>query len=131
AEFINITSRENDLFDFLFERLIAPPRPGDRAIGLGLDAPNAVTLQLDCTGTLDHISRLAHPIAGAQHRICHWSSYMRPGVLHFYNALLREPERLSLDTLRRGLPEAPAPRWSRLLALPCPDLPLPFARKAS
>ncbi|MFC3615237.1 alpha/beta hydrolase [Lutimaribacter marinistellae] len=131
AEFINITSRENDLFDFLFERIIAPPRRGDRAIGLGLDAPNAVTLQLDCPGTLDYISRLAHPVAEAQHRICHWSSYMRPGVLGFYNVLLRERDRICLDTLRRGLPETPAPRWSRLLALPRPDLPLPFASKAS
>ncbi len=131
AEFINVTSRENDVFDFLYERLIAPPRPGDRAIGLGLDAPNAVTLQLDCPDTLGHISRLAHPVAEAQHRICHWSSYMRPGVLRFYNALLRERERLCLDTLRRGLPNEPAPRWSRLLALPRPDLPLPFVRKAS
>ena len=48
AEFINVTSRENDPFDFLFERLITPPQPGDRSIGQGLDGPGTVTLQLDC-----------------------------------------------------------------------------------
>ncbi len=123
AEFINVTSRENDLFDFLYERLIPAPQPGDRAIGHGLSAPNAVTLQLDCAGTLDHLERLGAPIATPQRRICHWSSYTRPGVLQFYKDLLRRPQALPLSALRNGLPTAPAPRWSRLMARPgWPDL---------
>jgi|SRR6056297_1300708 len=36
AEVANIASREYDLFDFLLERLIAPPVAGDRCIGQGL-----------------------------------------------------------------------------------------------
>lgn len=47
SEFYSITSRENDIVDFLFERLTPPPRSGDHSIGFGLEAPNAVTLQLD------------------------------------------------------------------------------------
>ncbi|MFY2826160.1 hypothetical protein [Ruegeria sp. MALMAid1280] len=47
AEFIDVISRENDLFDFLFEWMILPPQRGDRSFGIGLQAPNAVTLQLD------------------------------------------------------------------------------------
>ena len=65
--------------------------PGDRAISHGLDAPNAVTLQLDCMDTLAHIARLGTAVGLPERRICHWSSYMRPGVLRFYNELLRTP----------------------------------------
>lgn len=131
AEFLNITSRENDPFDFLFERLIAPPQAGDRAIGYGLEAPNAVTLQLDCAGTLDHLARMGAAIGAPQRRVCHWSSYTRAGALLFYKDLLRRPERLPLAALRHGVPPRPAPRWSRLLALPPVPRPLPSAQKAS
>lgn len=130
AEFINVTSRENDLYDFLFERAITPPRSGDRAIGLGLRAPNAVTLQLDCDRSLAHVARLGTSIAAPRHRVCHWSGYMRPGALRFYANLLRRPDDLSLSRLRQGLPLSPAPRWSRLVALPRPQAPLPFLQKA-
>lgn len=131
AEVFNITSRENDAFDFLFERLIAPPQRGDRAIGLGLEAPNAVTLQLDCADTLTHLARLGVRIGPPRRRVCHWSAYTRPGALDFYRCLLRDPERLSLAAIRSGLPARPAPRWSRLLAPPPIALPLPFAQNAS
>lgn len=131
AELINVTSRENDTFDFLFERLIAPPRPGDRAIGQGLTAPNAVTLQLDCPDTLAHLNRIGLPIGPPQRRICHWSAYTRPGVLRAYHDLLRHHDTIPLSLIKQGLPESPAPRWSRLLAPPAMSLPLPFAQKPS
>ena len=131
AELINVTSRENDLFDFLFERLIQPPRAGDRSIGAGLEAPNAVTLQIDCAATLDHLSGLVFPVAAPQRRVCHWSSYTRPGVLRVYNALLRDPNGLSLGALRQGLPSRSQRRWSRLLAGPASRRLLPFVQKAS
>lgn len=116
AEFLNITSRENDPFDFLFERLIPAPCPGDRAIGLGLDGPNAVTLQLDCPGTLAHLARLGKPVAAPSRRVCHWSAYTRPGTMEFYRDLLRHSDLWPLARLRSGLPGTPSPRWSRLLA---------------
>lgn len=131
AEFFNMVSRENDAFDFLYERLIAPPVPGDQSIGHGLEAPNAVTLQIDCAETLDLMARLGHRVAPPQQRICHWSSYTRPGILGFYNALLREPARLPLHLLRHGIPARPDPRWSRLLARPVITLPRPALRTAS
>lgn len=130
VEFINMSSRENDPFDFLFEQLIRPPVPGDRALGHGVSAPNAVTIQLDCEDTLAHIARIGSVIADPQFRVCHWSSYMRPGVLRFYSNLLRDDQTWSLDRLRQGLPSETAPRWSRLFALPTVTPPLPFAQKA-
>ena len=131
AELINVTSRENDLFDFLYECLIQPPQPGDQSIGAGVEADNAVTLQIDCPDTLDHLSSLIFPVAAPQRRVCHWSSYTRPGILRVYNALLRNPDRIDLNTLRTGLPLRDARRWSRLFALPRPQGLLPFAQKAS
>ena len=131
AEFINVTSRENDTFDFLYERLIAPPVPGDRTIGLGIDRSNVLTLQLDCPQTLAHLDRLGCAVGPSERRICHWSSYTRPGVLRFYDRLIRRPEIFTLDRLRRGVPARPAPRWSRLVAMPALPRPLPPVAKAS
>jgi pimeloyl-ACP methyl ester carboxylesterase len=131
AELINITSRENDPFDFLFERLIRSSTYGDRAIGQGLCLPNSVTLQLDCVGTLQHLNRFGVAIGHSDRRICHWSAYTRPGVLRLYHDLLRRADTLPLSALRRGLPSTPAPRWSRLFARPGLRTPLPFVQNAS
>lgn len=129
AEFINITSRENDLFDFLFERLITPPIRGDRALGAGIDASNAVTLQLDCTNTLTQLTRLGASIAPPTRKICHWSTYMRPGALAFYADLLRQAHRLPLDQLYIDQPQHHVRPWSRLVARPSLGPPLPFTQK--
>lgn len=131
AEFINITSRENDIFDFLYERMMAPLVPGDQVIGHGVGLRNALTLQLDCPKTLQHIARLGPAIAPPQRRICHWSAYMRPGTMDFYQDLLRNREQLTLGRLRCGLPQAPAPRWSRLFARPTVARPLFLSQKPS
>ncbi|MEM8729214.1 MAG: alpha/beta hydrolase [Pseudomonadota bacterium] len=131
ADFINVVSRENDAFDFLYERILAPPTRGDRSIGQGLTADNAVTIQIDCPRTLAHLDRLGHPIAGPERRICHWSSYTRHGILRFYNDLMRQPERLPLRVLRQGMPQDPDPRWSRLLVRPRVPAPLPYLPNAS
>ncbi len=129
AAFVNVTSRENDLFDFLFERLVAPPVRADRALGQGLEAENAVTLQLDCPAALAHLARLGAPVSPPTRRICHWSSYTRPGVLRFYRDLMRRPDIYSLERLRAGLPERGAPRWSRLFARPAAARPMSLAQR--
>lgn len=120
CELINITSRENDLFDFLCERLLHFGHGHATTLGRGLDAPHSVTLQLDCPITLEHLSRLGRPIDPPQRRVCHWSAYMRRGTLRLYSDLMRYPERFSMDLLRQGLPAEPAPRWSRLLEVSAP-----------
>ncbi|ALG90758.1 MULTISPECIES: alpha/beta hydrolase [Actibacterium] len=129
AEFLNITSRENDLFDFLFEGLLAPHRPGERSLGQGSAAPggNWLDLQIDHSETLDGLRKLGHRIAPATRRVCHWSPYLRPGMFGLYRAFLRDD--LPLEALRSCLPAGPSPRWSRLLAPPRVSLPLPFAGK--
>ncbi|ABG31546.1 alpha/beta hydrolase [Roseobacter denitrificans] len=118
ARVLNVTSRENDLFDAAFERLVKPEHPGDHAIGRGIRAQNAVTLQLDCQQTITGLHQIGLPISPRSKRICHWSAYKRPGVMQLYARFLRDPEILRLAQLKAILPETPAPRWSRLLQMP-------------
>lgn len=123
---LNVTSRENDLFDFLVERLIAPPVPGDRVLGAArLDMPNLAHLQIDDPATLAILRRTGFPVADATRRVCHWSPYLRPGLFPLYRAVL--DGRMPLPRLRALLPDQHAPRWSRLLpsraAAPLPGTP--------
>lgn len=132
AEVFNVTSRENDFFDFLLERLIAPPHRGDGTLAQTMPRqPNTLTLQLDHTGTLKALNAHGFPVAPPSGRICHWSSYLRPGVFSLYRTLLRHPEALSQARLRSILPDRPDPRWSRVLQLPDWRVPFPVRRNAS
>src|SRR6056297_291633 len=130
AEIVNVTTRENDLFDALLEWLIPAPAHGDRSLGLALGSgANVLTLQLDDGETLEVLRGAGFAIAPPAARICHWSPYTRTGALPFYGSLLRTPSRLSLAQLRAALPDRATPRWSRIAA----DLrlPLPIRRKPS
>ncbi len=109
-ELINVTTRENDLFDLAFERLI----PGDGAIGRGISAPNAVTLQLDCRASLCALGIFGLSVADAQQKVSHWSVYTRAGAMTLYARALHQPDTLPLDRLRRVLPAGTAPHFSRL-----------------
>lgn len=114
AELFNITSRENDLFDFIFERLLRAPQPGDRALGQGITAANAMNIELDCNRTLGILHMLGSAIAQPERLICHWSGYTRPGAMAFYTRLLLHPHGLPLRRLADHLPRTASPRWSRL-----------------
>ena len=131
AEVINITSRENDLFDFLLECLIAPPERGDGTLAQTMPRqPNTLTVQLDHRDTLTALNECGFPIAPPGGRICHWSAYLRPGVFSLYRALVRQPQAYPLTRLRTLLPDRPDPRWSRVFELPDLRLPLPAQRNA-
>ena len=124
-ELFNVTSRENDVFDALFERLTVSRNGNDRAIGVGLDLPNVVNIQLDCAQSLVALRRFGGHISAAQTRVCHWSGYTRPGALRFFARALRRPGDVPLQALRQVLPATMAPRWSRLFTRPNIPLPLP------
>lgn len=112
AELFNIVSRENDIFDFFFERLIRPEMADDRPLGDGISAHNALTIQLDCQNTLATLDRLGAQIDRRRRPVCHWSTYTRPGAMQFYARLMEQPESLPLTLLKRQLPP-PARRWSK------------------
>ncbi|MBR9842687.1 MAG: alpha/beta hydrolase [Rhodobacteraceae bacterium] len=103
AELFNIVSRENAPYDFLYEKALPPATRGDRALGRGFTARNALTLRLDDPHTLATLADMGHAIAPRRHTHCHWSTYLRPGVFPFYNALIRRPERLPLPHLQNRL----------------------------
>lgn len=125
AEVISVTTRENDLFDFLLERLIPASELGDRSLAQALpQRPNTLTLQLDHPETLRALDRSGFPVAQGRARFyCHWSTYLRDGVFEFYNALLRAPENLALARLRTQFPKCPDPRWSRVMQWPSAPVP--------
>lgn len=118
AEVLNITSRENDLFDFAMELWL--DRGRRQALGLGLDRPaaNWLDVQIDDGATLSALDRLGFPAERPLGRLSHWSPYLRGGLFDFYRTALAQPWALSLPMLRARLPGRIEPRWSRLLAPP-------------
>jgi pimeloyl-ACP methyl ester carboxylesterase len=128
AEVFNVTSRENDLFDFLLERLI--PR-ADKIMGSAPpQLPNMLSIQLDDPETLDTLRARGFQMAPAQRRICHWSAYLRPGVFDFYRALVFAPHRHPIGALQAALPRHTHPRWSRFRPVFVKRSALPLVHKA-
>jgi len=129
---LNVTSRENDLFDAAYETLV---RPGSsvRTLGAGLPRPDPrwLDVQIDCPTTLDLLRDMGFVIGASDRRICHWSAYLRPGLFKFYSAFLREPARLPLALLACHLPDQTERRWSRLIPRARRIPPLPILRKPS
>ncbi len=114
VEVINVTTRENDLFDAFFEWGVHLGLRTSIGQGLGLSLgrglPNWHDLWIDQPATLAALSALGHPLADPPRRICHWSPYLRPGTIALYRALI--DGRLS----GRDLPQSrPGRRWSRLI----------------
>lgn len=118
AEVLNITSRENDLFDFAMELWL--DRGRRQALGFGLDRPagNWLDVQIDDQATLAALDRLGFPVERRPLRLSHWTPYLRRGLFDFYRTALAQPWALSLPMLRARLPGRIEPRWSRLLAPP-------------
>ncbi|MCF3973883.1 alpha/beta fold hydrolase [Paracoccus salsus] len=118
AEIINITSRENDLFDFALEQWLARGRR--QALGFGLDrsARNWVDVQIDHGETLAALEMLGFPTERRPLRLSHWTPYLRRGLFDFYRTALCQPWALPLGMLHARLPGRIEPRWSRLLAGP-------------
>lgn len=111
---LNVTSRENDIYDFLLERLVRCSGPNKRTLGHGCThLPNMVTLQLDDPRGISALRQAGFPIAPPERRVCHWSPYLRPGAFPLYRAFL--DERLSVPHLRALLPSKSEPRWSRFV----------------
>jgi len=128
CEILNVTTRENDLFDFLME--LGVGRGRERCIGNGLSRPlrNWLDLQIDAPEVIARLAEIGYPVGVADKRVCHFSCYMRTGLFDLYRAVLRTPDRLPLPYLAQALPQAQAPRWSRLFARPRTALlRLPFA----
>lgn len=133
AEFLNISSRENDLFDLLFECALPPDHGVSRSLGSGLGdrRRNWCDLQIDDENSRAALAILGYDIPAADKKICHWSPYLRSGLFGFYSDFLRKPSQIPLGLLQQILPDALAPRFSRLIPKISVASPLSFSRKAS
>ncbi|WP_126976032.1 alpha/beta hydrolase [Frigidibacter oleivorans] len=122
---LNVTTRENDLFDAGLELAVAGGLR--RGLGHGLPAPRAnwIDLQLDHDRTPAALAALGIRLGAPARRICHWSAYLRPGIFALYRGILHDRDRFDAARLRAALTGNHAPRWSRLL--PRPTLRAPFA----
>jgi len=110
VEVINVTTRENDLFDASFEWGVHLGLRTSVGQGLGQTQPGWHDLWIDQPRTLAALACLGHPISDPPRRICHWSPYLRPGTTALYRALVHG--RLAA----RDLPyHRPGRRWSRLI----------------
>lgn len=118
AEVINVTSRENDLFDFALEQWLSRGRR--QALGFGLDRParNWVDVQIDQGETLAALEAMGFPTERRPLRLSHWTPYLRRGLFDFYRTALGQPWALPMGMLRARLEGRVEPRWSRLLAGP-------------
>ena len=129
AEFYNVTSAENALFDALFRRIVPAGTPDDMPLGAGLaQAPRRwVDIRIDCDRVLARLAARGVPIAPRGRAVCHWSFYLRPGIFGLYRAILRERTGWSAPLLNAALPAPePAPALASLagaMRWPVPALP--------
>ncbi|MEM8776041.1 MAG: alpha/beta hydrolase [Pseudomonadota bacterium] len=117
-QLINVTSRENDIFDLLLETFFAKCGETDRprCLGRGLfGLSNCLTLQIDNPDVVNALAKSGYMLGNKQSLICHWSTYLRDGVFEFYNDILRRPHELTLPDMRRTLAHTQDPRWSKLI----------------
>lgn len=129
VEVISVTSRENRPYDRLLERALGSP---SRGMAIGRAAPerrNWVTLPIDRPEVLTALDGMGYAIQPPQHWVCHWSSYLRPGVFSLYTALVAHPRPMPLHALRRAVETRPedlgsGSGWLRYL----PHIPLPPIR---
>jgi len=126
TQVFNIISRENDLYDALFEifapRAGAGMRPKGGALGrngLGERREDWIDLQLDHPEFGRFLAERGARLASGRRAACHWSFYTRPGAMRFYRRILRCREDWSIEALRAArAPEAIEPRWTSLRVVP-------------
>ncbi|MCJ8140254.1 hypothetical protein [Falsirhodobacter halotolerans] len=119
TEVLNVTSRENDGYDLLYEALVAP-LSGRRTLGTMPSGPRMATVQIDAPDHRLALAGLGFPTRPPERRICHWSGYRRPGLFRLYRHFLHRPDDLPLSRLHVALP-APSARWAGL-RIPAPML---------
>lgn len=116
VEVVNVTSRENDFFDFLLERALGGAPRSTLGQGLPVTRDRWLDIALDDPPTLNALRSLGYPVGSAERRICHWSLYLRRGAFGIYRDLLTRPDDLQLSLFRECLIQRISPRWSRVFA---------------
>ncbi|WP_425092513.1 DUF726 domain-containing protein [Tropicimonas sp. S265A] len=88
TEILQISPLENWLFDALLVRSLRHKETGTALGQRAPDAPNWISLSLGTDGELAQLAALGHRVAPRKARVCHWSAYLRGGLMEFYADLL-------------------------------------------
>ncbi|MEM7723550.1 MAG: alpha/beta hydrolase [Pseudomonadota bacterium] len=120
AEVLNVSSGANRLFDALFRLGVTADRVSDWPVAAGLSRrANWTDLHLDTPESRAALSALGLRVQPQNHRICHWSTYLRPGLFPLYRQILdpRRPDRLrELTAALEQAATPPTPSWRRLVS---------------
>ena len=118
ARVLNVASGENALFDLIFRLFVPAPRVTDWALSAGIaDVAGWSDLFIDRAASRAALQRLGIRIRAPQGKICHWSSYLRPGLFRLYRAVFDPNTPDILDRLDHALAQETRksaekrPRW--------------------
>jgi len=101
AEILNITTRENMLYDWTLKALLRPHLPISSPLRTGVRrARNMATIAIDRPTTRKRLRDLGITLDQDVKWMCHWSTYTRAGVWELYERALRTPETLPLHLLQ-------------------------------
>lgn len=106
---LNVASGENTVFDGLFRLCVAAPDRDDRTLGSGLRAAGGWTdFRVDDPVQRRIVRGMGVRLPAPATRMCHWSTYLRPGLFSVYRRVL-DPERAGfLPQLDAALSQAEA-----------------------
>jgi hypothetical protein len=99
--FLNVSASENRLFDRFLVAWIGDLTGAPLAANMAAADPRWSDLQLGDPEALAALAALGHPVAGPERRICHLSTYTRPGTLGLYGAMIHG--RLTAEALASAL----------------------------
>lgn len=131
AEVFNIVAGENALFNGLIRAAVWP---ADRTIGAGLNRQrpgNWLDIRVDGEPVRDALGRMGYRVPAPKRRVCHWSTYLRPGLFPLYRDLIRRREALPMAHVARQLGGAQAVAGTRLRVPRADDTRLPWGAKTS
>lgn len=102
---VNVTSGENALFDALFRLAVPAPALTDWPIAAGFrDLAGWTDLSVDCPRTRAALRGAGYRTRPPATRICHWSTYLRPGLFPLYRDLMDPARPDPLHRLAAALP---------------------------
>ena len=86
---LNVGSGENAVFDGLFRLCVPAPLRDDRTVAAGLpDRPGWTDLRVDNAGHRQVLRDIGVRTRAPVTRVCHWSTYLRPGLFALYRRVL-------------------------------------------
>jgi len=115
AQVLNMCSGENALFDGIFRLCVPAPVLSDRPLSAGIpNLPGWIDLRIDCASHRTTLRQLGFRTKAPTTRVCHWSTYLRPGLFKLYRHVM-DPTRPEVMTqLAAQLLSSPIPNGPRM-----------------